>query len=132
MLQRTGEVVLQMLANVQQVTIGPLIRRTIAAGTVVYTDEYDIYNRLPEWGYEHHSVCHSHGKYARDDDGDGFHEVHVNTLEGFWSLLRSWLRPHRGISQENLPLYLGFFEFVHNVRRRGKTLLRSLVELLVK
>ena len=49
MLQRTGEVVLQMLANVQQVTIGPLIRQTIAAGTVVYTDEYDIYNRLPEW-----------------------------------------------------------------------------------
>ena len=130
MLQRTGEVVLQMLANVQQVTIGPLIRQTIAAGTVVYTDEYDIDHRLPEWGDEHHSVCHSHGEYARDDDG--FHEVHVNTLEGFWSLLRSWLRPHRGISQENLPLYLGFFEFVHNVRRRGKTLLRSLVELLVK
>ena len=23
-------------------------------------------------------------------------EVHVNTMEGFWSLLRSWLRPHRG------------------------------------
>jgi len=132
MLQRTGEVVLQMLANVQQVTIGPLIRRTIVTGTVVYTDEYDIYSRLPEWGYEHHTVCHSRGEYARDDDGDGFHEVHVNTLEGFWSLLRSWLRPHRGISQENLPLYLGFFEFVHNVRRRGKTLLRSLVELLVE
>ena len=132
MLQRTGEVVLQMLANVQQVTIGPLIRQRIAAGTVVYTDEYDIYHRLPEWDYEHHSVCHSHGEYARDDDGDGFHEVHVNTIEGFWSLLRSWLRPHRGISQENLPLYLGFFEFVHNVRRRGKALLRSLVELLVK
>ncbi len=118
--------------NVQQVTIGPLIGRTIAAGTVVYTDEYGIYHRLPEWGYEHHTVCHSHGEYDRDDDGDGFHEVHVNTLEGFWSLLRSWLRPHRGISQENLPLYLGFFEFVHNVRRRGKALLRSLVELLVK
>ena len=132
MLQRTGEVVLQMLANVQQVTIGPLIHQTIAAGTVVYTDEYDIYNRLPEWGYEHHTVCHCHGEYARDDDGDGFHEVHVNTIEGFWSLLRSWLRPHRGLSQENLPLYLGFFEFVHNVRRRGKALLRSLVELLVK
>jgi hypothetical protein len=26
------------------------------------------------------------------------------------------LRPHRGISQTYLPLYLGFFEFVHNVR----------------
>src|ERR1051326_169350 len=52
-------------------------------------------------------------------------------LEGFWSLLRSWLRPHRGISQERLPLYLGFFEFVHNIRRRGKALLGSLIGLLV-
>jgi hypothetical protein len=71
------------------------------------------------------------GEYARDEDGDGFCEVHVNTMEGFWSLLRSWLRPHRGISQEKLPLYLGFFEFVHNVRKRGKALLGSLIELLV-
>lgn len=23
-------------------------------------------------------------EYARDDDGDGFCEVHVNTMEGFW------------------------------------------------
>jgi hypothetical protein len=41
------------------------------------------------------------------------------------------LRPHRGISQEQLPLYLGFFEFVHNVRKRGKALLPALIELLV-
>jgi transposase-like protein len=41
------------------------------------------------------------------------------------------LRPHRGISQEKLPLYLGFFEFVHNARRRGKTLLGALVTALV-
>ena len=53
------------------------------------------------------------------------------TLEGFWSLLRSWLRPHRGISQESLPVYLGFFEFVHNVRKRGKALLGSLLTLLL-
>src|SRR5262249_24305306 len=131
MLQRTGEVVIRMLADVRQVTIGPLIRATIAPGSTVYTDEYDIYHRLDEWGYEHQSVCHAAGEFARDDDGDGFCEVHVNTLEGFWSLLRSWLRPHRGISQEKLPLYLGFFEFVHNARKRGKALLRSLIELLV-
>ena len=47
--------------------------------------------------------------------------------EGFWSLLRSWLRPHRGVSQERLPLYLGFFEFVHNIRRRGKALLGAVL-----
>jgi transposase-like protein len=120
-----------MLANVQQATIEPLIRATIALESVVYTDEYDIYNRLGEWGYVHHTVCHGKREYARDDDGDGFCEVHVNTMEGFWSLLRSWLRPHRGISQEHLPLYLGFFQFVHNARARGKSLLGSLIGLLV-
>ena len=30
-----------------------------------------------------------------------------------------------------LPLYLGFFAFVHNARRRGKALLGTLVAALV-
>lgn len=132
MIQRCGQVVIQMLSDVRQITIGPLIKRTVLPGTLIYTDEYSIYNRLEEWGYDHKSVNHGAGEYARDEDGDGFHEVHVNTMEGFWSLLRSWLRPHRGISQEKLPLYLGFFEFVHNACKRGKALLHSLIELLVQ
>ena len=131
MLQRGGAVVIRMLENVKQATIGPLIDLMIVKGTLVYTDEYDIYSRLVEWGYEHETVCHAAGEYARDDDGDGFCEVHVNTMEGFWSLLRSWLRPHRGIPQETLPLYLGFFEFVHNTRARGKRLLGALIGLLL-
>ena len=123
MIQRGGEVVIKMLPDVKQQTIKPVILETIIPGTRVMTDEYNIYNRLTEWGYSHQSVNHGKREYARDDDGDGVREVHVNTMEGFWSLLRSWLRPHRGISQERLPLYLGFFEFVHNIRKRGKALL---------
>jgi transposase len=80
MLQRNGAVVIQMLPNVQQVTIQPLITQTVAPGSLIYTDEYDIYDRLPAWGYGHKSVNHSAGEYARDEDGDGFCEVHVNTL----------------------------------------------------
>ncbi len=131
MIQRSGEVFIRMLADVKQATIKPFIEEVIQTGSKVFTDEYDIYFRLTQWGYEHKTVNHGSGEYARDEDGDGFHEVHVNTIEGFWSLLRSWLRPHRGISQEKLPIYLGFFEFVHNVRKRGKALLGSLVQLLV-
>lgn len=123
---------IQMLSNVKQATIAPLIKNTISPGTLIYTDEYSIYARLSQWGYHHKTVNHGQGEYARDEDGDGFGEIHVNTMEGFWSLLRSWLRPHRGISQDKLPLYLGFFEFVHNVRKRGKTLLPSLLECLLK
>jgi len=132
LVQRTGEAVIRLLDNVQQETIKPLILQTIAPGAIVNTDEYAIYARLPEWGFEHKTVNHSQGEYARDEDGDGFHEVHVNTMEGLWSLLRSWLRPHRGISQDKLPLYLAFFEFVYNLKRRGKRLLSSLLGVLLK
>ena len=123
---------MRMLSNVRQITIQPLIEKVIASGTTVFTDEYDIYARLPQWGYTHRTVCHSRGEYARDEDGDGFHEVHVNTMEGVWSLLRSWLRPHRGISQEQLPLYLAFFELTHNLRQRGKALFKSLIQTLLQ
>jgi transposase len=124
-------VVLHMLANVRQLTIKPIIEASVSKASLIHTDEYDIYARLQAWGYQHKTVSHGHGEYARDEDGDGFCEVHVNTMEGFWSLLRSWLRPHRGISQDKLPDYLGFFQFVHNARRRGKALLGALVAALV-
>jgi len=131
MIQRGGDVVIHMLPNVKQVTIKPIIELHVAKGSMVYTDEYDIYDRLPKWEYQHKSVNHGSGEFARDDDGDGFYEVHVNTMEGFWSLLRSWLRPHRGISQKKLPCYLAFFQFIHNVRARGKKILPALIGLLV-
>ncbi|MEA3642208.1 MAG: IS1595 family transposase [Lamprobacter sp.] len=132
LIQRSGEVVLRMLENVQQQTIEPIIRGCVSAGTRFSTDEYDIDSRLTDWGDDHHhSVCHSRSEYARDDDGDGFCEIHVNTMEGVWSLLRSWLRPHRGLSQEHLPLHLNFFQFVHNARVRGKGQLPALLGALV-
>ena len=39
-------------------------------------------------------------------DNDGIYEVHVNTMERFWSLLRSWLRPHRGFLRKVYPYTL--------------------------
>ena len=132
LIQRSGEVRIWMLENVQQVTIKPIILSSISPGTLIFTDEYNIYSHLEKWGFQHKMVNHSAGEYARDEDGDGFCEVHSNTMEGFWSLLRPWLRPHRGISQDKLPLYLSFFEFVYNARKCGKALLSSLLSTLVK
>ncbi len=61
---RGGAVVVRMLGNVQQATIRPLIERFIAPGTRVHTDEYHIYHRLTEWGFDHHTVCHLARKIA--------------------------------------------------------------------
>jgi ISXO2-like transposase domain len=92
-----------MLANVPQAMIKPVIAATVAKGSLIDidTDEYNIYARLPAWGDRHKTVCHGRGEYARDEDGDGFCKVHVNTMEGLWSVLRSWLRPHRAFRRRS-------------------------------
>lgn len=84
-------VVLQMLANVKQATIAPVVKSTITPGTLIFTDNIKSMHGLQPGVTSTYCVCHVQGEYARDEDGDGFHEVHVNTMEGFWSLLRSWL-----------------------------------------
>jgi transposase len=47
LIQRGGQVVLRMLANVRQATIKPIITAAVAPGALVHTDEYSIYARLP-------------------------------------------------------------------------------------
>jgi transposase len=47
LIQRGGQVVLHMLENVQQVTIKPIIDKFVAKGTLIYTDEDNINERLP-------------------------------------------------------------------------------------
>lgn len=42
MIQRGGEGVMRLRANVQPRTLKPLIQATMAPGTCIYTDEYDI------------------------------------------------------------------------------------------
>ena len=104
MVEHGGAVVLHLLSNVRRATINPLILGSVALGSLINTDEYAIYGRLPEWGFGHKTVHHGRGEYARDEDGDDFCDVHVNSMEDIWSLLRSWLRPHLGISQGEAAL----------------------------
>jgi hypothetical protein len=57
-------------------------RFTETETTTVYTDEWKGYNGVER---NRQTVCHSDGEWARDDDGDGTREVHVNTVEGLWT-----------------------------------------------
>ncbi len=61
MIERNAPVVIKMLGNVKQVTIEPIIKKTVQYGSKVCTDEYDIYARLGEWGYEQKTACHLFG-----------------------------------------------------------------------
>jgi len=112
----SAQIRLKVCDNTQQITIQPQVESTTLPTTTVFTDESDAYNRIPASGRERQTVCHSQGEYARDDDGDGFYEVHCNTMEGIWVGLRNFLRPFRGIHKKYLYLYVAMFEWSHNLR----------------
>ena len=46
MMQRGGQVVIKLLANVQQKTIEPFIKATIIPGTLIYTDMSTAFMRV--------------------------------------------------------------------------------------
>jgi transposase-like protein len=89
-----------------------------------YTDEWRAYERVDR---EHRTVSHGIKEWARDDDGDGIREVHVNTIEGLWTTLRNFLRPFRGIHKKYLSGYVAMCEFAINLRRVTPAFISSLV-----
>ena len=68
-------------------------------------------------------------EWARDDDGDGLREVHINTLEGMWTLVRNFLRLFRGVHKKFLSAYLAMCEFHINLKRITPEFIAALVAL---
>lgn len=87
----------------------PFIKASLAAGTVLHTDESRIYNRVKR-DYEHKTVNHSKKEYARDG-------VHTNSIEGFWGQMkRSMDGTYHCISPKYLQHYVNEFTFRYNYR----------------
>jgi transposase len=60
-------------------TAGLVVSQT-EPGTMVNTDDWSAYKCLPTEDRRHATVVHLKYEWARDDDGDGVREVHVNTM----------------------------------------------------
>jgi len=95
------EVRLDVVEHSDQETLNQFVVDMTKRGTMVNTDEWAGYVRLPASGRGRAAVCHAPGRreWARDDDGDGVREVHNNTMEGLWTGLRNFLRPFRGVNK---------------------------------
>lgn len=122
-----GHIRLTVSDNTQQVTIQPKVEQNTLPTTLLNTDESNAYNHIVDSGRGHVTVCHSHHEYARDDDGDGFCEVHCNTMEGIWTGLRNFLRPFRGVHKKYWAAYIAMFEWAHNLKRVTTDFLRTLM-----
>ena len=83
---------------------------------------------MTQWGYVHSTVCYAVGEFARDEDGDGHHEVHVNTIEGFWSLVKRGLDGvYHSVSRQHLQGYLNEYCWRYNQRLEPRTRFRALI-----
>jgi transposase len=82
--RESGQVRLTVAEHSDGETLQKIVRRATWPMVTVHTDEWQVYNRPPEMGRQHATVCHAEGEWARDDDGDGILEVHDKTQAKSW------------------------------------------------
>lgn len=126
--RESGQVQLEVKHNSSRKDLEPTVLNATGSGVTINTDEWGAYNHLAEADRLHVTVCHAPGRreWARDDDGDGIREVHVNTSEGFWTGLRNFLRPFRGVNKVYLQQYVAMHEWAHNIKKCTLEFLRIL------
>ena len=97
------------MKNTKGDTLCPFVERFTIPEAILYTDEYDSYNRLQR---VRHTVCHSKNEWARDDDGDGIREVHVNSNEGVGLVYEISYDPIVGFTKPTYPAMLPFMNWL--------------------
>lgn len=115
---------MRVMKNTQGGTLCPFVQQFTQAEATLYTDEYDSDNPLKRVRL---TVCHSQGEWARDADGDGVREVHVNSNEGGWTGLCNFLRPFRGVHKQYLSGYVAVPEFSVNHKAVSPAFVSALV-----
>jgi transposase-like protein len=109
--ERKGRVTARLVPNTQGKTLAPIIKARVLPRATVYSDEAPVYDRLPRLGYVHRRIHHASRVYV---DGD----VHTNTIEGFWSLLKRGIDGvYHAVSQKHLQSYLNEYAFRYNHRK---------------
>lgn len=98
--ERKGRVMAVTVPNVRKATLMPHVERRVLPASTIYTDELKSYNALEGRGYRHRRVNHSEAVYVSGD-------VHVNTIEGFWSLVKRGIGGvYHSVSAKHLQGYL--------------------------
>jgi transposase len=108
--ERGGKVKAKVVQNIRKGTLMPLVSEHIMPDATVFTDEHKAYDGLSKRGYSHHRVNHSARVYVIGN-------VHTNTIEGFWSLLKNGIRgTHHAVGAGYLQSYVNEYEYRYNDR----------------
>jgi transposase len=136
--EKKGRVVARVAKDVKQKTLTGIVREYVLPKSTVYTDELGSYSGIGTMcdqskdeygrdqytprGYEHRRINHSAGVYVNGD-------VHTNTIEGFWSLIKRGLGgTHHAVSHKFLQEYLNEYSFRYNRRDVPKPMFKLILE----
>ena len=96
------------------------VREFVLPESVVFTDEYPGY-RGTERIYTHKRINHSEKVYVHGD-------VHTQTIEGFWALLKGGLQGcYHSVSTKHLQSYISEYAWRYNHRDDPQAMFRTLV-----
>lgn len=121
MLDRDGDLMIQVVPNAKGSTLKPLICESVEEGSTIHSDEWPGYRGLDSQGFEHKKCNHGDKKYSVDGS-------HVNTLEGFWGRLKESIGgTHTHVSEQHLEKYAKEFEYRYNSRLAPEEMLPDLL-----
>ena len=103
-------------------TLLPIIQTYIRPGTLIISDEWRAYCRIPSLGYTHQTVNHSQN-FVDPTTG-----AHTNSIEGYWSCVKRQLRKQgvMNTSSKLFPTYL--LEAMWRKRFSGEDLFEKLID----
>ena len=99
----------------------------VLPGSTVYTDESPLYAEVErDGGYYHRRVNHGAKVYVSGD-------VHTNTIEGFWALLKGGIGGvYHSVSAKHLQSYLDEYAFRYNNRdAEGRGMFTAFLDRLI-
>jgi transposase-like protein len=112
-IQREGEVRVEKIANARAENLEPVIFKHVKEGSKLMTDEWNGYRNIGR-AYDHKRISHLLHVYVKG-------EIHTNTIENFWSVLKRGLYGiYHKCEKEHLQCYLEEFAFRFNSRKMGE------------
>lgn len=124
--QRGGSIRLEAIPNIRRNTLHAFIRKHVRdEAEAIYTDELSSYLGIGDHDTRHQSVAHARDEWVLGD-------VHTNSVEGVWSLLkRSIMGAFHKVSVKHLNRYLEELEWRFN-NRGNEFMFRDLLVRLVE
>lgn len=127
MVERKGRVRALVVDNVKAKTVIPAIHTHVLPKSTVFTDEGRWYNTVSKGRrYEHRRINHSAGVYVVGD-------IHTNTIEGFWSLIKRGIGGvYHSVGLNYLQSYLDEYSFRYSHRHDTEPMFLTFLRQIAK